>query len=329
MSAHSRAIVALLLVSLFFSSLTTAAFAQVPQCNGLPPDGYPCDKVPETPAYRPGDILLSLTLPVELQTPMVAGQKPVLAVGTVLQQTRTYQNTVDGFSDPIEQRIATNAYGQGDSGGSSTGASFACVTNKSHPDFYTLDPINVSRDEPSYKYDWSWQIYVLDRARRTTSGVQFQIEGCSIGGFDAQNGYRQLENGFGQSTDSTNPRNKIGQNGTTGVETGQMNASIGFQAALASKQITVSGTVSQNYVGANEYAPGRGRYPIATDAYYQTASVAWWRTTSNTALRYSGSTGFQPEVGHVLWEYPRDTTGRVNITGAPYARYRCASSGCP
>lgn len=115
----TRRQVGLLLIGLVAGSTIVPAAAQVLNCPGYPLENTPCEDVDLTvggvtrsaPELHPEDIFLTVEVPMELQTPLVAGQEPVLTVGTASQKARTYQGAAEGFSPPVEQTVATRTFG--------------------------------------------------------------------------------------------------------------------------------------------------------------------------------------------------------------------------
>lgn len=274
-----------------------------------------------------GDLYDSLDTAVEMTWATLDGSGvPISVLAPAYSSLRTYNATTDSFTDLARSLVDGNGVKLYASV-SDAGQGWSCVHSSTNSDFHPLWVIADFKEDARRAWDVKFHGYLQNRARTISDmGLTKQLEVCAVGGADAQNGWRQLENGMSMSVDSNNPRNLIARQYARMTTTSPTSASLSFNAGY--KSVSIGGSLSQQYTGELGGKPGSSPYPgSATDAFPETAATAWWHST-DTWNRYSGSAHFQGTVSHALWEFPQNH-GRVTVPLSWYYVSRCGSTSCP
>lgn len=214
---------------------------------------------------------------------------------------------------------------------SGPGSGFACVRNRARRGFvaYKPVPVAVGDDETAY-VRFVYHLYKQNRARTLRRGrgesdkyVSKQLEACTGGGGEAYRGYR-LSRVVSMMTMKSSDR-LIGQKWDSGEEEKRAGASLTF--AVPIKPVTISATLNVNPV--YKLFGGQGpdeQGPDEFDAYVDNQVNAGWRGAS--LFKFQGSTDYQGNVGHALWELPqRQRTPEINY--APTGSYFCGRVNTP
>lgn len=195
------------------------------------------------------------------------------------------------------------------------------------PLFFVGSRVTHANSQTKWNYRYQYQAYV-QRSARTVNGVlQTQIEWCSTGGFDGQNGWRSFYNATVVTVQDTNANRRIGLAHDSASNDATANASINI--AVSSGPVTISGSIPTGGSGTMNGGYGRPKYASAADAWSGNDSWAGWRSGC-TYSRTCGSPNYQAQVHQSLFEYPNSQTQSRYVLDAQF-NYYCSGpygQGC-
>lgn len=170
---------------------------------------------------------------------------------------------------------------------------------------YTPKPSRPDSTD-AYYVRYVFHRYKQNRARRVKppgrpSHLTKQIEVCAIGGGQARGGNR-LSRVVSMMTMRSATDRLVGQKWDTGTEVGTAHAKLSFQVPV--KPVTISGSLDVNatYTLTGGQGPDK-QGPDRFDPYVHNQVNAAWEGSST--FIWQGSTHFQGNVGHALWELPQ------------------------
>jgi hypothetical protein len=218
------------------------------------------------------------------------------------------------FAAPPPRRLVASSAQRG----------YACVNNRRRRGFVAYQPWTRSDSTDAYYYQFIYSLYKQNRARRLTStrtGRRYQskqYEMCSTGGAHSRGGNR-LER-VGTSFAVTNRSTRIiGWKWGKGVRNGTISASLGF--AVPVRPVTINGSV--NVHDQDEFTGSQGpdkASPDVFDPYVRNQVNALWE--GSDTFVWQGSTHFEGNVGHALWEY-RQSSRSPSFLIDPSLEYHC------
>jgi hypothetical protein len=242
-----------------------------------------------------------------------ASARPLPAVRRVLD-SRERTLATSRFGTPPPRRLVAGAAQRG----------YACVNNRRRRGFVAYQPWTRSDSTDAYYYQFIYSLYKQNRARRlisTSTGQRYmskQFEMCSTGGAHSRGGNR-LER-VGTSFATTTRRTRIiGFKWGKGVRDGTVSASLGF--AVPIRAVTINGTV--NVHDQDEFTGAQGpdkASPDAFDPYVRNQVNALWE--GSDTFVWQGSTHFEGNVGHGLWEYRQSSRNPAFLID-PSLEYHC------
>jgi hypothetical protein len=209
------------------------------------------------------------------------------------------------------------------SGGAAHASStFACVSNRRRNGFVTYEPVQVEADEDAYFSKYTFHLYKQNRARRLTAPTgrysSKQFEMCAAGGADTRGGNR-LTRAVAMFTLRTQYDRLIGWKWGSAQREGTVSASLSF--AVPVKPVSIGGTVNVNSKDGFRGAVGPdGKAPEDFERFKFNEVNSIFETGST--WRWQGSTNFDGNVGHALWELPQSARNpRTDV--ATNVRWHC------
>jgi hypothetical protein len=208
------------------------------------------------------------------------------------------------------------------SGVARASSEFPCVSNRRRDGFVAYEPVQVRADEDQYYSKYSFHLYKQNRARRLTAptGVYSskQFEMCAAGGADTKGGNR-LTRAVAMFTLRTEIDRLIGWKWGSSQREGTVSASLSF--AVPVKPVSIGGTVNVSSKDGFKGALGPdGQAPAEFERFKFNQVNSTFET--GTTWRWQGSTSFDGNVGHALWELPQSARNpRTDV--ATNVRWHC------
>ena len=241
-----------------------------------------------------------------------ASARPLRGIRRVLD-ARGHTVSASTFAAGAPQRVIA----------STADAGYACVNNRSRRGFVAYTPWHRSANEDAYYFQFIYSLYKQNRARRLTSpsGRRYrskQYEMCSTGNAHARGG-NHLSRAVTSFTTTNRQSRIIGWKAGKGARSGTVSASLGFAVPVG--PVTINGSVDVH--PQDTFSGGQGPDKDASDVFkgHELNQVnAMWE--GSDTFRWQGSTHFEGNVGHGLWEY-RQTTKGPSFYIEPSVRWFC------
>jgi len=175
---------------------------------------------------------------------------------------------------------------------------------------------------------FQYHSYMLRDARRgQLREPMTQLEVCTTGGGDLQDGWRFHKVGTGMAIVDKEQYLKIGQEWKTGKTPEDYTLSLGFKVPVGKSGAEISGGISQNpsdKLMGSIVAP----YRHWMNDYAHNAVHAWWQDSCVGRFygcrKWDGSSNFQGAVAHGLWEYRSQALPPVvYFQFEPHAEWAC------
>ncbi|MGH2840318.1 MAG: hypothetical protein ACRDKY_05790 [Solirubrobacteraceae bacterium] len=206
-----------------------------------------------------------------------------------------------------------------------------CEPDGMRKGFKYLGSTHRGDDNPAYYILYAYFMYKQSKARKygeSRTRYTKQLEMCSAGGASSKGGNR-LDNAITIMSLRTQKPRLIDRTWDTGTDQSHADASMTFEVGKA--PVTVSATLTG--LNPQDRLAGRqGHHKAATaDTFgrFKFNQVnAEWDGRSGPSV-YAGSTGYQGNVGHALWELPeRARTPTFAVEAVVY--YHCGRvfGGC-
>lgn len=265
---------------------------------------------------KPGDRVKKVT--VESYPAVVtvdgatASARPLRGVRRVLDaRGRTVSSST--FAAGAPQRFVAS---QADTG-------YACINNKQRRGFVAYAPWRRSASKDAYYFQYIYSLYKQNRARRLVgaSGRRYrtkQYELCSTGNAHSRGG-NHLSRAVTSFATTNRVSRVIGWKAGKGARAGTVSASLGFAVPVG--PVTINGSVDVH--PQDTFSGGQGPDQDASSAFkgHERNQVnAMWE--GSDTFRWQGSTHFEGNVGHGLWEY-RQTTAAPSFLIEPSVRWFC------
>lgn len=203
---------------------------------------------------------------------------------------------------------------------------YTCVNNRRRRGFtaYTPQPITQSTD--AYYVRHVYHLYKQNRARVLDDDYNSkQFEACSVGGAHSRGGNR-LSRVVSMMSMFSRDR-LIGQKWDSGKEVSDAKANLKF--AVPIKPVTIEGSVDVHptYTITGSQGPDK-QAPDGWDGYAYNQVNAIWE--GSHTWRWQGSTQFQGNVGHALWELPQRSRTPQIVYAQDHERFcgKVAGIGC-
>jgi hypothetical protein len=184
------------------------------------------------------------------------------------------------------------------------GTGYTCVNNRGRRGFVAYAPKPLTRDEDAYYIRFLFHLYKQNRARvlRSSRGLRRyrskQWEACAVGGAHARGG-NHLSRVLATMTMYSRADRLIGWKWGKGKELSTASASLKF--AVPIKPVTVEGSVDVHPQNTFTGAQGPDQdAPEDFSDYLQNQVNTLWE--GSHTFRWQGSTHFEGNVGHALWE---------------------------
>jgi hypothetical protein len=191
-----------------------------------------------------------------------------------------------------------------DSGASASASGYTCVNNRHRRGFVAYSPQAITWSTKAYYQRHLYHLYKQNRARRLDSRYRSkQWEACSVGGAHARGGNR-LSRVVSMMTMVTRKDRLVGWKWDSGKEVPTARANLKF--AVPIKPVTIEGSVDVHPTYTLTGSQGPDKQGLDTwDSYVHNQVNAIWEGSST--FRWQGSTHFQGNVGHALWELPQQS----------------------
>jgi hypothetical protein len=170
-------------------------------------------------------------------------------------------------------------------------------------------PRAIYREGNSYEIRYFYAFWSIAYSRQLAGvGYTWQLEGCTRGGGSVWNGYRQTFDGSLMTLQAVNNR-EIGDAWPTHVSSGgQLVSSLAFKVdagpVTIGANINLSGHDSYNgNTGANPHYCVDQPHCISSDWNINRVNTYY---TAPTTYRWNGTSSYQGNDGHGLWEYPQN-----------------------
>jgi hypothetical protein len=272
--------------------------------------------VPATASANAGDRVSRVT--VESYPAIVsvdgatASARPLRGVRRVLDaQGRTVSRS--SFLAAAPRRVVASTADTG----------YACVNNRQRRGFVAYTPWRRSASKDAYYFQYVYSLYKQNRARRlvSPSGRNYrskQYEMCSTGNAHSRGG-NHLSRAVTSFTTANTRSQIIGWKWGKGTRQGTVSASLGFAVPVG--PVTINGSVDVH--PQDTFTGGQGPDKDASDIFdgHELNQVnAMWE--GSDTFRWQGSTHFEGNVGHGLWEY-RQSSRAPTFYIEPSVRWFC------
>ena len=207
-------------------------------------------------------------------------------------------------------------------------ASYSCVYNRKRRGFAIYPPTPMTANEDAYYSRHVFHLYRQKKARKIlgTEGKTKQWEMCAVGGAHARGG-NKLSRVVSMMTIKSKRDRLIGQKWDSGQEVSAAKANLRF--AVEVKPVTIEGNVDVHptYTITGAQGPDK-QAPDSWESYVHNQVNAIWEG-SDTFI-WQGSTHFQGNVGHALWEFPQGSRTPPIRISQNHERFcgRLAGIGC-
>lgn len=249
--------------------------------------------------------------------PLPIGPPPISVQG--LPAERTYIGGAGDVSTLVALDPATtvnNGMEEYTFGGHGGRSRTCVITGGDRDGFVSFKPTYIEASSNRYYMSFINHYYKQNRARSLyidgTYQKSKQFEHCSVGGAITKNGYK-LNRVFVSKTMATSARVRLGSNWDTYSGDGQANATLSFNAGAGA--FTIGGSTPVG--GGDEMGGGNGPYEPSNDklnSFAHNQTTAYWK--SGNTWRWDGSTSWQGNVGHVLYELPQGAKNPNFLTDA-------------
>ncbi len=187
---------------------------------------------------------------------------------------------------------------------SASASNYTCVENRRRRGFVAYKPLPVTSSSDARYIRFVYHRYKQNRARTLNQGgsryTSKQIEVCSVGGAQSRGGNR-LSRVVTMMTMKSADR-LIGQKWDSGEEESKANASLTFSIPVKPVNVSATIDVHPTYKLVGGQGPDK-QGPDSFDSFaYNQVNAAW---EGSDTFRWQGSTHFQGNVGHALWELPQ------------------------
>lgn len=179
----------------------------------------------------------------------------------------------------------------------------SCVKNKSRRGFATYAPRYSRAKTDAYEFQYVFQLYKQNKARRRFRRPTKQYEMCAIGGGRAKGGNR-LERARSSMAAKTKSSTIIDHSWGSGKEQPSAEASLSFSVPV--KPVTISGSLSVHPQDLLTGGQGSDRSKSFGDYSFNQVNGIW---QGGSTFRFQGSTNYQGNVAHALWEYVQASPG--------------------
>jgi hypothetical protein len=192
------------------------------------------------------------------------------------------------------------------SGASASASGYTCVNNRRRRGFVAYEPQAVTQSTDAYYVRHVYHLYKQRLARILGERDRHwskQLEACSVGGGHARGGNR-LSRVVSMMSMFSRADRLIGQKWDSGQEVSAAKANLKFAVPL--KPVTIEGSVDVHptYTLTGSQGPDK-QAPEGWDSYAYNQVNAIWE--GSDTFRWQGSTHFQGNVGHALWELPQSS----------------------
>jgi hypothetical protein len=188
------------------------------------------------------------------------------------------------------------------SGASAAATGYTCVNNRRRRGFVAYSPRAITWSTKAYYQRHLYHLYKQNRARRLNNRFQSkQWEACSVGGAHARGGNR-LSRVVSMMTMFTRRDRLVGWKWDSGKEVPTARANLKF--AVPVRPVTIEGSVDVHPTYTLTGSQGPDKQGLDNwDSYVHNQVNALWEGSSTFITQ--GSTHFQGNVGHALWELPQ------------------------
>lgn len=192
-----------------------------------------------------------------------------------------------------------------------TGESYGCIRHGNNANLTIYTPKYVSANNNKYYMQFIYHKYMITNARQFANGTWTrQFEWCTAGGGSTKNGYHTKTVGSTVTTNTSTPRIVGWKWGTTTVDS-TVSATLGFKVGDPKGVVNLDGSVQVH--PRDTYTGTQGPWSAASDSangYPQNEVSTYYQC--GCPWNYSGSSDYQGNVGHGLWEWPMsDTTTKA------------------
>jgi hypothetical protein len=181
---------------------------------------------------------------------------------------------------------------------------YTCVNNRTRKGFVAYAPRPMTRDTKAYYERFVFHFYKQNNARRLQgqrrSYATKQWEGCSVGGAQTRGGNHLSRVMSGMTMHG--PDRLRGWKWGKGKELSNAKASLKFAVPVSPVTIEGSVDVYPTYTFTGSQGPDKDA-PGSWDTWKRNQVNSLWEGSST--FRWQGSTHFQGNVGHALWELPQ------------------------
>ena len=187
-----------------------------------------------------------------------------------------------------------------------TSEAYSCVNNRGRRGFTAYPPRARSMSTDALYIRFVYHYYKQNGARqlgpRNRRFATKQLEGCTTGGASARGGNKLRRVVTGMTMASRADR-LIGQKWGRGKDKATAKANLSFAVPVRAVTITGSVDVHPEDTFTGSQGPDK-QAPSLIDKYdYNQVNAFWEKGSPN--IRFNGSTHFQGNVAHGLWELPQ------------------------
>ena len=181
---------------------------------------------------------------------------------------------------------------------------YTCVSDHKRRGFVIYQPQPLIADKPAYYVRFVYHLYKQNKARKVVTSrgptTMKQWEVCTVGGAESRGGNR-LSRVVSSMTMGGGDR-LIGWKWGKGKEISEAKATLKF--AVPIRPVTVEGSVDVHptYTFTGSQGPDKDA-PAGWAPFEHNQVNAIWEGSST--FRWQGSTHFEGNVGHALWELPQ------------------------
>ncbi len=218
--------------------------------------------------------------------------------------------------------FSTAAPGRAVAGSAANG--YACVNNRRRRGFVAYSPWKRDASEDAYYFQYIYSLYKQNRARTlvsTSTGRRYrskQYEMCTTGGAHSRGG-NHLSRAVTSFTTTNRSSKIIGWKWGKGTKGSTVSASLGFAVPVG--PVTINGSVDIH--PQDTLTGGQGPDQDASSVFrgheFNQVNAIW---EGSDTFRWQGSTHFEGNVGHALWEY-RQTSRAPSFYIEPSVRWFC------
>jgi hypothetical protein len=224
---------------------------------------------------------------------------------------RPHAAATSGFQKeltPSGKVVARKSLGKASSEGGPRAAAggYTCVTNHGRKGFVIYKPQPLETNVDAYYERFVYYLYKQNKARKVYNPsvgrkvLMKQWESCFVGGAQTKGGNR-LSRVVSSVTMGGHDR-LIGWKWGKGKEVSEAKASLSFAVPVG--PVTVSGSVDvyPTYTTTGGQGPDKDAPDSWKSTVHNQVNAIW---EGSSTFRWQGSTHFQGNVGHALWEVPQ------------------------